>query len=142
MQFIEHYGKLDFLSIQTYTIDEKTIFTLYELLNNGKIEKLQIIMTETAVFRLPKIYKLLKDIFANHENCNLSFYWVHSKVHLLRCGNDKYVIDGSGNFSMNAQIEQYNIFHSDQMFDFDYDMCNNFFFGEKLRKKHEIFKNY
>ena len=142
LQFIEKYGKIDFLSIQTYTIDEKTIYTLKELHDSGKIEKLQIIMTETAVFRIPKIYKLLKELFSENENCNLCFYWVHSKVHLIKCGEDKYVIDGSGNFSMNAQVEQYNIFHSDELFDFDYEMCNSFFFGEKLRKKHEIFKNF
>ena len=142
MQFIEKYGKIDFLSIQTYTIDEKTLFTLKELLDCGKIEKLQIIMTETAVFRIPKIYKLLKDLFSTKENCNLSFYWVHSKVHLVKCGNDSFVIDGSGNFSMNAQVEQYNIFNSEKMFNFDYDLCKTFFFGEKLRKKHEIFKNF
>jgi hypothetical protein len=142
MQFIEKYGKIDFLSIQTYTIDEKTLFTLFQLLNEGKIEKLQIIMTETAVFRIPKIYKLLKDLFSEHERCNLCFYWVHSKVHLLKCGGDEFVIDGSGNFSMNAQVEQYNIFHSKQMFEFDKKMSDEFFFGEKLRKKHEIFKNY
>jgi len=142
MQFIEKYGKIDFLSIQTYTIDEKTIYTLKELHDSGKIEKLQIIMTETAVFRIPKIYKLLKELFSEKENCNLCFYWVHSKVHLIKCGEDKFVIDGSGNFSMNAQVEQYNIFHSKELFDFDYEMCNSFFFGEKLRKKHEIFKNF
>lgn len=142
LQFIEKYGKIDFLSIQTYTIDEKTIYTLKELLDYGKIEKLQIIMTETASFRIPKIYKLLKDLFAENKNCNLCFYWVHSKVHLLQCGLDKYVIDGSGNFSMNAQVEQYNIFHSSDMFDFDKEMCDSFFFGEKLRKKHEVFKNF
>lgn len=142
MQFIEKYGKIDFLSIQTYTIDEKTLFTLKELHDCGKIEKLQIIMTETAVFRIPKIYKLLKDLFSTKENCNLSFYWVHSKVHLVKCGNDSFVIDGSGNFSMNAQVEQYNIFNSEKMFNFDYDLCKTFFFGEKLRKKHEIFKNF
>jgi len=142
MQFIDHYGSIDFLSIQTYTIDEKTLFTLNQLVNEGIIKKLQIIMTETASFRIPKIYKLLKDLFSENKNVNLCFYWVHSKVHLLRCGNDKFVIDGSGNFSMNAQIEQYNVFHSKKMYDFDYDLCESFYFGKKLRKKHEIFKNF
>jgi len=142
MQFLESYDTIDFLSIQTYTIDEKTLFTLYELLKSGKIKKLQIIMTETASFRIPKIYKLLKDLFAENENANLCFYWVHSKVHLLRCGNDKFVIDGSGNFSMNAQIEQYNIFHSDKMFNFDYEMAKDFYFNIPKRKKHEIYKNF
>lgn len=142
LQFIEKYGKIDFLQIQTYTIDEKTIFTLLELLETCKILQLQIIMTETAIFRIPKIYKLLKDLFSTKENCNLSFYWVHSKVHLIKCGDEKFVIDGSGNFSMNAQVEQYNIFNSEKMFDFDYDLSRSFYFGEKLRKKHEIFKNF
>lgn len=142
LQFIEKYGKIDFLSIQTYTIDEKTIYTLLELLNTGKIKKLQIIMTETVVFRMPKIYKLLKFLFANNKNVNLAFYWVHSKVHLLEAGGQKFVIDGSGNFSMNAQVEQYNVFNSEELFNFDLEICDNFFFGQKLRKNHEIFKNY
>lgn len=142
LQFIEKYNTIDFLSIQTYTIDEKTIFTLLELLETKKISKLQIIMTETACFRIPKIYKLLKELFSTKENVNLCFYWVHSKVHLLQVGKEKFVIDGSGNFSMNAQVEQYNIFNSEKMFDFDYKMCQDFYFGEKLRKKHEIFKNF
>ena len=142
LQFIEKYNTIDFLSIQTYTIDEKTIFTLLELLETKKILKLQIIMTETACFRIPKIYKLLKDLFSKKENVNLCFYWVHSKVHLLQAGTEKFVIDGSGNFSMNAQVEQYNIFNSAKMFDFDFKLCEDFYFGEKLRKKHEIFKNF
>ena len=142
LQFIEKYGTIDFLSIQSYTIDEKTIFTLSELLAQKQILKLQIIMTETASFRIPKIYKLLTDKFSEKENVNLCFYWIHSKIHLIKCGENKFVIDGSGNFSMNAQVEHYNIFNSDQMYDFDYDLCENFFFGEKLRKNHEIYKNF
>jgi hypothetical protein len=43
---------------------------------------------------------------------------------------------------MNAQVEQYNIFHSEKMFDFDFDLSDSFFFGDKLRKKHEIYKNF
>ena len=82
MWFIEKYGKIDFLQIQTYTIDEKTIYTILELLNAGKIEKLQLIITETAVFRIPKIYNILKELFSNHENCNLCFYW---KCNVCRC---------------------------------------------------------
>jgi hypothetical protein len=142
IQFIEKYGHIDFISIQSYTIDEKTVFCLHEILSQGKIKQLQIIMTETASFRTPKIYKLLKYLFSEQENCNLCFYWVHSKVHLIRCGENKFVIDGSGNLSSNAQVEHYNVFKSEQMFDFDYNLCNDFFFGEKLRKKHEIFKNF
>jgi len=142
LAFIEKYGSIDFLQMMTYTIDEKTLFTLIELLEQGKIKKLQILMTETASFRIPKIYKLLKDNFSNKENCNLVFYWVHSKINLIQCKNEKYVIDGSGNYSQNAQIEHYNIFKSKEMFDFHFNMANNFFMGDKLRKNHEIYKNF
>lgn len=142
LQFIEKYGKIDFLSLQSYTFNEETIYSLIELLNENKIERLQIIMTETASFRIPKIYKLLKELFSQRKDCNLCFYWVHSKVHLLETNNEKFVIDGSGNFSMNAQIEQYNIFNSEELFNFDFNFCNDFFFGKKLRKNHEIYKNF
>jgi hypothetical protein len=142
LSFIEKYGHIDFLSLQSYTFDEKTIFSLSNLLEAGKIKQLQIIMTETAYFRIPKIYNNLKILFSEKENCNLCFYWVHSKVHLIRCNNEYFVLDGSGNFSMNAQIEQYNIFKSKKMFNFDVEICRNFFFGKKLRKKHEIYQNF
>lgn len=140
--FIEQYGSVDFLSIQTYTFDKKTLFALHQLLNEGKIKRLQIIMTETANFRIPKIYALLKELFAEHKRANLVFYWLHSKINLIQCGDHKYVIDGSGNFSMNAQIEHYNIFNSPKLFDLDMKWQNDFFFSKKLRKNHEIFRNY
>lgn len=142
LQFIDYYGSLDFLSVQSYTFNEKTLVSLNQLMNEGKIKKLQIIMTETASFRIPKIYKMLKDLFSKRKNCNLCFYWVHSKIHLIQVANEKFVIDGSGNFSMNAQVEQYNIFNSHKLFDYDMEMCNDFYFGKKLRKNHEIYKNF
>lgn len=142
LAFIEKYGSIDFLQLMTYTIDEKTLFTLIELIEQKKIKRLQILMTETASFRIPKIYKLLKENFIERKNCNLVFYWVHSKINLIQCGKEKYVIDGSGNYSQNAQVEHYNIFNSQKMFDFHFDMANNFFMGDKLRKNHEIYKNF
>lgn len=142
LMFIEKYKKIDFLSIQTYTVNEKTIFALKKLLDEGKISKLQIIITETLNFRMPKIYLLIKEIFANNSNCNLCFYWIHSKVNLIQCENEKFILDGSGNFSMNAQVEHYNIFNSENMFNEELKWQNNFFFGDKLRKHHEIYKNY
>lgn len=142
LMFIQKYECIDFLSIQTYTFNEKTVYALNELLKNGKIKKLQIIMTETANFRIPKIYGLLKELFQDNKNCNLVFYWIHSKVNLLKCGSEKFVLDGSGNFSMNAQVEHYNIFNSGKMFDADKKWQDEFFFSKKLRKNHEIYKNF
>lgn len=142
LRFIEEYGSIDFLSIQTYTFDENTILALNQLLESGKIQKLQIIMTETCNFRLPKIYLLLKELFQNNKNVNLVFYWIHSKVNLIKCNQNYFLLDGSGNFSMNAQVEHYNIINSQNLFEEELKWQNNFFFGEKLRKNHEIFKNY
>lgn len=142
LMFINEFDTIDFLSIQTYTFNEKTVHALNELVKTGKIKKLTIIMTETANFRIPKIYRLLKELFSTNENVNLVFYWVHSKINLIQCGNEKFVLDGSGNFSMNAQIEHYNIFNSEKMFDADLEWQNDFFFSKKLRKNHEIFKNF
>lgn len=141
LSFLEK-GDIDFLQIMSYTIDETTCHTLSHLLKTGRIKRLQIIMTETASFRIPNIYKLLKESFSKESNCNLVFYWVHSKIHLIEMGGSKFVIDGSGNFSQNAQVEHYNIFNIKDMFDFHYKLSKEFFMGEKLRKNHEIYKNF
>ena len=142
IMFIEKYGHINYLSIQTYTFNEKTVYALKKLVDDGKIKKLQIVMTETANFRIPKIYRLLKELFSEHENCNLVFYWVHSKVNLIKCKDDYFVLDGSGNFSMNAQVEHYNIINSKKIFDADKAWQDDFFFSKKLRKNHEIYKNF
>lgn len=142
LMFIEKYEYIDYLSIQTYTFNEKTLYALKKLLNENKIKKLQILMTETAIFRLPKIYRLLIDEFSKDKRVNLVFYWIHSKINLINCKDNYYVLDGSGNFSMNAQIEHYNIINSKELFNFDKEWQDKFFFNKKLRKNHEIFKNY
>jgi len=142
LMFIEKYGFIDYLSIQTYTFNEKTLLALKSLLNEGKIKRLQIIITETAMFRLPKIYKLLKDDFAKDKRVNLVFYWVHLKVNLIKCKDNYYILDGSGNFTMNAQIEHYNVINSRKLFTFDKKWQDDFFFSKKLRKNHEIYKNF
>lgn len=142
LMFIEEFGYIDFLSIQTYTFNGKTVLALSELLKQGKIKKLQIVMTETASFRIPKIYKMLKELFSENKNCNLVFYWIHSKVNLVHCGLNKFILDGSGNFSMNAQVEHYNIFNSESFFYSELKWQNDFFFSKKLRKNHEIYKNF
>ncbi len=142
LHIINKENQIEFLSIQSYTINEKTIFALLNLMKEKKILKLQLIITETASFRTPKAYKLLKDVFSKMNNVNLVFYWVHSKVNLIKTKKNYYVLDGSGNFSMNAQIEHYNIINSKELFDFDMKWQDNFFFGEKLRKNHEIYKNF
>lgn len=141
LQIIKNENKIKFLSLQTYTFDKKTLALLFSLQETGKIDKLQIIMTESAVFRLPEIYKTLK-LYKEKKNFNLCFYWVHSKVHMCQTENNKYIIDGSGNFSMNAQVEHYNIFNSEKLYNSETILNREFYFGKKLRKNHEIYKNF
>ncbi len=140
--FIEKYGVIDFLSITTYTFNKKTLLAFKKLLDEGKIKKIQFIITETLSYRMPAIYELVKKLFSKNKNANVVFYWIHAKIILLQVKKEKFVLDGSGNFSMNAHVEHYNIFNSESVFDLDLKWQNDFFFSKKLRKGHEIFKNF
>ena len=142
MKFIEHYGRLDYLQIMTYTIDRPTLLFLLDLLQKNIIKKSDLIITETIEFRSKKIYDLLISDFSNRTDVNLSFFWVHSKILLIKKNNAKFVIDGSGNFSQNALVEHYNIWRSSELFEFHQNITKEVFFGDKIRKKHIVYKNW
>ena len=142
MKFLEKYDKIDFLQIMTYTIDKPTLLFLLDLIKKGVIKKTTLIITETIEFRSKQIYELLLREFVKLNNVNISFFWVHSKILLIDSNREKYAIDGSGNFSQNALVEHYNIWRSSELFDFHYKITKDVFFGKKLRKKHDIYKNF
>lgn len=141
LKFLDR-GDINFLQIMTYTIDKKTLLSLLEYLKKNKIKKLQFIITETISFRTPKIYELINKYFKNREDVNLSLCWVHSKILLIEQNNNKYIIDGSGNFSQNALIEHYNIWKSKNLYYFYRNFSDETFFTKKIRKNHEIYKNF
>jgi len=119
--FIQKYKKIDELYITTFNMKESVISTIFDLLERDTIEKLRIMISESIVNRMPKRAAQLKELtIKNSEkyDVRLKMNWNHSKIMLAKFGDIYYVMEGSGNLSDNAQIEQYIVTNSEGIYNF------------------------
>ena len=67
---------------------------------------------------MPKVMDNLKSLALQRQNINVNFSWNHSKITLMQCGENYFVVEGSGNWSENSRNEQYIFLNSQSVFDF------------------------
>ena len=67
------------------------------------------------------------------ENVSVAYCWTHAKVIAASIGDNRYVIEGSGNLSTNARIEQYVVENSEQMYDHHVNWMTTL--GDRLTEK-------
>jgi hypothetical protein len=115
---IEKFGCIDELYLSTYTISRKITDTLVQLVDTGKIKYVHIFVSESLKFRMPDVMNQLNTILPNRANIKLQFAWNHSKITCAKCGENYLVLEGSGNWSDNAQYEQYLLTNSKTVYEF------------------------
>ena len=91
----------------TYSINKRVINALVELHQNGLVDEITLLVSDTLLRRNPVTTDLLAAVNREHANINVLFAWVHAKVCLIETKEAHYVIEGSGNWSENAYYEQY-----------------------------------
>jgi hypothetical protein len=68
---------------------------------------------------MPSVVDELQSVEAAHkQRLSIQYSWVHAKVALVKIGEDKYTVEGSGNWAENAKHEQYIFLKNEQVFDF------------------------
>ncbi len=115
---IKYKGKIDRIILATYSINRRIIDSLIKKLDQGKIENVEILISDSIKFRMPKVFDHLSMIIEQRKNIKVNYGWNHAKITLVECGKEKYIIEGSGNWSENAQFEQYLFFNYDKLFHF------------------------
>lgn len=118
------------LHATTYSISAKVISALLELHDLGKIESITLLISDSMIKRNPKVIDNLMAMAQSRPNLTVLYAWVHAKVCLLQTHDYHYVIEGSGNWSENAQYEQYNFANSKGLYDFRMQLFTN----SKLKK--------
>ncbi len=106
------------LYASTYSISTKVINALIELHDMGKIERITLLISDSMIKRNPVIIDNLISMSKSRANIEVLFAWVHAKVCLMELENDHYIVEGSGNWSDNASVEQYMFANSKSLFDF------------------------
>jgi hypothetical protein len=136
--FICKYVTVRRLFASTYSISRKVIEALMELQRTGLVEEITLLISDSMIKRNPMTIDVLLGIAATNGNLKVLFGWNHSKVCLLESpssspegGESQYfVIEGSGNWADNAQMEQYTFANCRGLYDFRMDL----FAPEKARQ--------
>lgn len=114
---IKTCGKIEDLTLSTYSLNERILNSLIKWYDKGEILRVNISIAESIKHRMPRVYDQLK-IQSQTRNFNIRYTWNHSKVTLMKTGDHHFVVEGSGNFSENAMYEQYMFMNDRQLFDF------------------------
>ena len=103
---INETGRIDNLVFSTYSINTRIVNSIIRWMQRGKIEHVHIFISDSMKFRMPKVVDLLNSLVTAGNNIKVDYVWNHSKVTLINANKQHFVIEGSGNFSENAQHEQ------------------------------------
>jgi hypothetical protein len=107
------------LHISTYSMTTAMLESLSNLMQTGKVGSVSIFISDSIKFRLPKVSQCLDSMAqVRPDKFKVTYCWNHSKVCLIRTGQLSLVIEGSGNFSENAAMEQYIVINSLQAYEF------------------------
>lgn len=106
------------LKASTYSISIRVVEGLIELYDQGLIEEIQLLVSDSLIKRNPVTLDKIDSMAKNRANISIDFTWNHSKVTLAKTDSSHFVIEGSGNWSENAAIEQYLFANSKGLFEF------------------------
>lgn len=102
----------------TYSISRKVIDALIELHDSGIVEQVTLMVSDSMIKRNPVTIDNLMAMAKERGNFTVNYAWSHAKVCLLKTEDDYYVIEGSGNWSENANYEQYVFANSKGLYEF------------------------
>ena len=115
---IQNFGQIDELYLSTYSINIRIVNALIKQVDAGRILRVHIFISESIQFRQATTIEHLNALIANRPNVSICFDWNHSKVTCAKCGDRYFVFEGSGNWSENAQFEQYVFVNSKEVYEF------------------------
>lgn len=106
----------------TYSISRRVVEALQELQQSGKVGEVTLLISDSMIKRNPVTVETLEAVAKVNKNIKTKYYWNHSKVTLIKAVLEEQefhlVMEGSGNWSENAQLEQYTITNSKEVYDF------------------------
>jgi hypothetical protein len=141
IQFVAQQRTIDEMYVTVYSINERTIMGLFELMDTGTIGKLAIVIAESMRQLQPQRVDQLRNGYAKYAGrLRIAFLHNHSKISAMRCGNNYFVVEGSGNFSENASIEQYVFENNRDAFEHHQKWIENVILdpSSQKTKRHEI----
>lgn len=108
--------KIKKLHIAFYRIGKKVVTELDELQKSGKVQSIHLLINDGFPKLVPDCWNLIKSL--ERDSFSVRVENNHTKIILAVTEENKYVIEGSGNLSINARIEQYLIMNNEEVYNF------------------------
>lgn len=114
---ILHEETIEELICAFYRIGKKVIQEIKQLQDKNKINNIHFLINDAIPKLTPDCYNLLKSLESDKWILRLENN--HTKIILMKTNKgNHYIIEGSGNLSINARIEQYSFDNNEQLFNF------------------------
>jgi len=122
------FSEIKKLYVSTYSMSREVSQGLFGLYQRGKVQSMKILISDSMEYRNPTVIDNMKAMC--DANVELVFGWNHTKISLMEMQNNTFLsITGSGNFSKNAQYENYIIRNDSTIYDF----YKNWFENAKIK---------
>jgi len=114
---IKKYGVIDELLLSTYRIGTKTIKVFKRYLQDGSVKKIHCLVSQNYKMLLKDKASIL-DEAEKTPGFSFSLAYNHSKISLIKSGDIYMVVTGSGNYSENDHIEEYQVLIDKGLYNF------------------------
>jgi len=139
LEYITHHETIVDLKMAVYSINFYAAKFLVRMINEGKIEKVEILMSNLRNKAHREKEEIIKNTFTNHPRIKLFFASSHAKM--FSCSTSAgnyYTLEGSGNLSYNSRVEQYVIDNDRLMYKFSCKWMDDIKIFLKGKKELEI----
>ncbi len=109
-------GRIDEMFIAFYRIGKKVAIELNELQKKNKIGKITFLINDGFPKLVPDAYNTIKQL--ESEKWEVKLENNHTKIIGMKCNEDFLIVEGSGNLSINARIEQYVFDNNEEIYNF------------------------
>lgn len=114
-----HWPKVKSVFISCWAISSPDILMLAQMLHDGKVGYLELLLGEIFPAKFKMEWKKLQELYDEGVIKNIFTSTIHSKVMLIDCEDDtKIVIESSANCNMNPRVEQSCVTLDPKLYDF------------------------
>ena len=119
LKFITDTHTIENLILVVYSINAEAAKLINDLIEQRKILKCKILMSNLRNKAHRKKEQITRDMFVENPNVDLFFASSHSKIMAMKTScNNHFVLEGSGNLSFNSRVEQYILDNDKKLFEF------------------------
>lgn len=109
----------------TYSVSLSVLEALQELRSIGRLGSVTLLISDSMQQRNPRVCNAINAWAETNPDVKIIYTWNHSKITLAKTEIGYYCIEGSGNWSKNAQYEQYVFLQSQQVHQFRKELMDN-----------------